>query len=82
MLTRQINFAAHGYNVRRIFVTMVMTRADGSQVWVPSIDDGINVYNLSINQPAGLQYMLTMWGSSGIRMAGTTDVLSGFRLGD
>jgi hypothetical protein len=40
------------------------------------------VYNLSINQPAGLQYMLTMWGSSGIRMAGTTDVLSGFRLGD
>jgi neutral trehalase len=43
---------------------------------VPSIPNGTNSYNLSINQPAGLQYMVTVWGASGIEYAGTTDVLS------
>jgi hypothetical protein len=48
-----------------------------AQVWLPSLANGTNSYNLSITQPAGLQFVLTMWGASGISYAGTTDILSG-----
>ncbi|RXK41773.1 hypothetical protein M231_01008 [Tremella mesenterica] len=48
----------------------------GYNVWIPSIDQHTNKYNLSINQPAGTQFLLTVWGSSGIKFAGTTDVIT------
>lgn len=45
-------------------------------MWVPSIPNGTNAYNLPINLPAGLQFVVTVWGESGVEYAGTTDVLS------
>lgn len=48
----------------------------GYNIWVPSIPNGTNAYDLPINLPAGLQFVVTVWGKSGVEYAGTTDVLS------
>lgn len=52
----------------------------GYNVWVPEIQNGTNKYNLTINQPQGLQFVVTMWGASGVQYAGTTDVISQYLL--
>ncbi|GMK54451.1 hypothetical protein CspeluHIS016_0110370 [Cutaneotrichosporon spelunceum] len=57
-----------------LLLTPTQFVSHGFNVWVPSIPNGTNSYNLSIDQPAGLQYMVTVWGASGIEYAGTTDV--------
>ncbi|KGB75393.2 hypothetical protein CNBG_1231 [Cryptococcus deuterogattii R265] len=48
----------------------------GYNVWVDSIPAGTNEYSLYIRQPAGLQFILTVWGASGITYAATTDVMT------
>ncbi|KAK4688625.1 hypothetical protein P7C73_g1489, partial [Tremellales sp. Uapishka_1] len=48
----------------------------GYNVWIDSIPDGTSSYNLPINLPSGLQFILTMWGEGGISKAGTTDILT------
>lgn len=65
----------HGYNVS-IITVIASTMAAYVQVWLPSLPNGTSSYNLTIRQPAGLQFVLTMWGASGISNAGTTDILS------
>lgn len=50
------------------------------QQWIATIPNGTNSYTLPINQPAGLQFMLTVWGNGGIEYAGTTTVLSELRI--
>lgn len=45
-------------------------------MWVPSIPNGTNKYDLPIDLPAGLKFVVTVWGQSGVEYAGTTDVLS------
>jgi hypothetical protein len=46
------------------------------QVWVPTIDNGTNEYTMTLRQPEGLPFMVTVWGKSGIQFAGTTDIYS------
>ncbi|OWZ55992.1 hypothetical protein C349_00690 [Cryptococcus neoformans var. grubii Br795] len=48
----------------------------GYNVWVDSIPAGTNEYSLYIRQPEGLQFILTVWGASGITYAATTDVMT------
>ncbi|KAL7422712.1 hypothetical protein Q5752_002003 [Cryptotrichosporon argae] len=50
--------------------------AHSYNIWVQSIPNGTTAYNLTIDQAEGTQYMVTVWGASGISMAGTTDVLT------
>ena len=57
-------------------MSVIPSPSNNAQVWLPSIPDGTNSYNLSINQPEGSHFLLTMWGASGISYAGTTDVNS------
>nr|XP_031860244.1 uncharacterized protein CI109_004376 [Kwoniella shandongensis]KAA5527316.1 hypothetical protein CI109_004376 [Kwoniella shandongensis] len=59
-----------------LLLTPTEFKQHGYNVWIESIPAGSNSYNLTIRQPAGLQYMLTMWGASGITFAATTDVLT------
>jgi hypothetical protein len=46
------------------------------KLWIPEIDNASNNITIPINQPAGLSYLVTVWGASGIEFAGTTDVQS------
>ncbi|GFZ48211.1 hypothetical protein JCM24511_05959 [Saitozyma sp. JCM 24511] len=46
----------------------------GYNLWIPEIDNASNNITIPINQPAGLSYLVTVWGASGIEYAGTTDV--------
>ena len=48
----------------------------GYNIWIQAIDAGQKSYNLSINQPSQEQFVLTMWGASGIQYAATTDIMS------
>lgn len=48
----------------------------GYNIWIQAIDASRNSYNLSINQPAQEQFVLTMWGASGIQYAATTDIMT------
>ncbi|KAL1409863.1 hypothetical protein Q8F55_003862 [Vanrija albida] len=57
-----------------LLLTPTTFSAHGYNVWVPSIANGTTAHNLTIKQPAGLQYLVTVWGASGIEYAGTTDV--------
>ncbi|WOO78788.1 uncharacterized protein LOC62_02G002326 [Vanrija pseudolonga] len=57
-----------------LLLTPTTFSSHGYNVWVPSIANGTTAYNLTIKQPAGLQYLVTVWGASGIEYAGTTDV--------
>nr|XP_019051335.1 hypothetical protein I302_01784 [Kwoniella bestiolae CBS 10118]OCF30265.1 hypothetical protein I302_01784 [Kwoniella bestiolae CBS 10118] len=59
-----------------LLLTPTEFKEHGYNVWIESIPDGQNSYELLIRQPAGLQYMLTVWGASGIQYAATTDVLT------
>ncbi|WWC92074.1 uncharacterized protein L201_007028 [Kwoniella dendrophila CBS 6074] len=59
-----------------LLLTPTAFKEYGYNVWIESIPDGTNAYNLTIQQPAGLQYLLTVWGSSGIQYAATTDVMT------
>ncbi|BEI85596.1 hypothetical protein CcaverHIS002_0509970 [Cutaneotrichosporon cavernicola] len=59
-----------------LLLTPTQFVSHGYNVWIPNISNGTNAYNLTIDQPAGLQYMVTVWGASGIEYAGTTDVLT------
>ncbi|WRT70529.1 uncharacterized protein IL334_007527 [Kwoniella shivajii] len=59
-----------------LLLTPTEFKQHGYNVWIESIPDGTNDYDLPIRLPEGLQYMLTVWGSSGIRYAATTDVLT------
>ncbi|KAK8850369.1 hypothetical protein IAR55_004287 [Kwoniella newhampshirensis] len=59
-----------------LLLTPTEFRQHGYNVWIESIPAGTNSYNLDIRQPAGIQYMLTMWGASGITYAATTDVMT------
>jgi hypothetical protein len=51
------------------------------QLWVPEIPSNTTNWTIPINQPAGVTFLITMWGASGIRYAGTTDVLSEYTQG-
>lgn len=62
-----------------LLLTPTTFSSHGYNVWVPSIANGTTAYNLTIKQPAGLQYLVTVWGASGIEYAGTTDVQSEWR---
>ncbi|WVQ70565.1 hypothetical protein IAR50_000084 [Cryptococcus sp. DSM 104548] len=57
-----------------LLLTPTEIKQHGYNVWIESIPAGTNKYTLDIKQPAGLQFMLTMWGASGISYAATTDV--------
>nr|XP_018259985.1 uncharacterized protein I303_08057 [Kwoniella dejecticola CBS 10117]OBR82143.1 hypothetical protein I303_08057 [Kwoniella dejecticola CBS 10117] len=59
-----------------LLLTPTQFKEHGYNVWIESIPDGTNSYDLPIRQPEGLQYMLTVWGSSGIQFAATTDVMT------
>ncbi|ODN99416.1 hypothetical protein L198_03258 [Cryptococcus wingfieldii CBS 7118] len=59
-----------------LLLTPTEIKQHGYNVWVESIPAGTNKYTLDIKQPAGLQFMLTMWGASGISYAATTDVMT------
>ncbi|ORX41178.1 hypothetical protein BD324DRAFT_47138 [Kockovaella imperatae] len=48
----------------------------GYNVWEPSLPADSNKYNLTIRQPTGTHFLLTMWGASGISYAATTDVMT------
>lgn len=39
----------------------------GYNLWVPEIPSNATNWTIPINQPAGMQFMITMWGTSGIR---------------
>jgi hypothetical protein len=59
---------------------MLLTPTDfvqhGYNLWVPEIPSNYTNWTIPIRQPAGMNFMVTMWGASGIRYAGTTDILS------
>ncbi|WVQ63087.1 uncharacterized protein L199_001238 [Kwoniella botswanensis] len=59
-----------------LLLTPTEFKEHGYNVWIESIPDGQNSYDLPIRQPEGIQYMLTVWGASGIQYAATTDVLT------
>ncbi|TYJ55659.1 hypothetical protein B9479_003691 [Cryptococcus floricola] len=59
-----------------LLLTPTEIKQHGYNVWIESIPVGTNKYTLDIKQPAGLQFMLTMWGASGISYAATTDVMT------
>ncbi|WVO17583.1 hypothetical protein L204_105280 [Cryptococcus depauperatus] len=59
-----------------LLLTPTDIKEHGYNVWIESIPAGTNSYNLTVRQPAGLQFLLTMWGASGISSAGTTDVMT------
>ncbi|WWC72374.1 uncharacterized protein I206_106336 [Kwoniella pini CBS 10737] len=59
-----------------LLLTPTQFKEHGYNVWIESIPDGVNSYELPIRQPEGIQYMLTVWGSSGIQYAATTDVMT------
>ncbi|ORY29633.1 hypothetical protein BCR39DRAFT_588215 [Naematelia encephala] len=48
----------------------------GYNLWLPSVENGTHAYNVTLRQPAGMQFLLTVWGASGIEYAGTTDVMT------
>jgi len=45
-------------------------------MWVPTIENGTNQYTMTLGQPEGVPFMVTVWGKSGIQFAGTTDIYS------
>ncbi|WVQ95707.1 hypothetical protein IAU59_002806 [Kwoniella sp. CBS 9459] len=59
-----------------LLLTPTAFKEHGYNVWVDSIADETNSLELDINLPAGLQFLLTMWGASGIRYAATSDVMT------
>ncbi|ODN82848.1 hypothetical protein L202_01109 [Cryptococcus amylolentus CBS 6039] len=59
-----------------LLLTPTEIKQHGYNVWIESIPAGTHEYTFTIKQPAGLQFMLTMWGASGISYAATTDVMT------
>ncbi|WVQ86020.1 hypothetical protein IAT38_008188 [Cryptococcus sp. DSM 104549] len=59
-----------------LLLTPTEIKQHGYNVWIESIPATASSYELTIRQPAGLQFLLTMWGASGISYAATTDVMT------
>ncbi|OCF33606.1 hypothetical protein I316_04679 [Kwoniella heveanensis BCC8398] len=59
-----------------LLLTPTAFKQHGYNVWIDSIADGTNSLELNIRLPAGLQFLLTMWGASGISYAATSDVMT------
>ncbi|WVR08461.1 hypothetical protein IAU60_005516 [Kwoniella sp. DSM 27419] len=59
-----------------LLLTPTVFREHGYNVWIESIPDGVNSYEVDIKLPAGLPFMVTVWGSSGISYAATSDVMT------
>ncbi|WVF68146.1 hypothetical protein IAT40_002909 [Kwoniella sp. CBS 6097] len=59
-----------------LLLTPTTFKEHGYNVWIDSIPADRNLYKLDIRLPAGLQFLLTMWGASGIGYAATSDVMT------